>query len=215
MLGRQLPERLALADFSEISIVPHTHLTLPPPPHPPLHTHTPISGQVIVQRCGQASSCAAKSIPILAIDCDGRGCSSCRLRTHLRTEDRIFANFPSANQKFPGRGGGGDVPAGHHRFIISRICWVLLIRELILRDSSILDPRRDALFLWLVWLRKFTEKKQEKLSFGGGGIRAAGEITGAREPRNHRFKRYLGSRNPHLNQTAEKKRLFHLNQFCN
>lgn len=66
-------------------------------------------------------------------------------------------------------GGGGDVPAGHRRFIISWICWVLLIPELILRDSSILDPRRDAFFLWLVWLRKFTEKKQEKLSFGGGG----------------------------------------------
>lgn len=71
----------------EINRSPHT-LDLPLP----THTHTPISGQVIVQGCGQASSSAAKSIPILAIDGGGRGCSSCRLRTHLRTEDRPTGN---------------------------------------------------------------------------------------------------------------------------
>lgn len=63
----------------------------------------------------------------------------------------------------------GNQPPGHNRFIIFLHCMFigkgrgdrLLFGKLILRDSSILNPLRDTLFLWLDWFleQKLTEKK--------------------------------------------------------
>lgn len=81
--------------------------------------------------------------------------------------------------------------------------------KLILRDSSILNPPRDTLFLWLVWRRhwKFTKKKQAKLRLVAGGKieGSSGRDNGRRiqdiRDVNVQLRSQFGSKVCHRNQT--------------
>lgn len=97
--------------------------------------------------------------------------------SHLNWSQRTLVNQP------PGRG----------TFIISSICVSagerrdrLLFGKLILRDSSILNPLRDTLVLWLVWLleRKLTKEinNNTRVFVTAGGDEFTGDnLTGSAE----------------------------------
>lgn len=144
-------KRLMFVDITEKSIPPCT-----------LDPYYLSSGSL--KKRGRPVSVGAKSILFLAIDCDGHSWeeprrlgkqkSSCRSET-------IFAKL-HWNNKFPGRLQPEMVGTCLQAVTDSsfslfaywqrgRESW--LFGKLILRDSSILNPPRDTLFLWLVWRR--------------------------------------------------------------
>lgn len=144
-------KRLMFADITEKSIPPCT-----------LDPYYLSSGSL--KKRGRPMSGGAKSIPILAIDCDGHSWEEPRRLRNQKSSCRsetIFAKL-HWNNKFPERlqpemlgtclqavtDSSFSLFAYWQR---GRESW--LFGKLILRDSSILNPPRDTLFLWLVWRR--------------------------------------------------------------